>query len=134
MRPVAVSIAGVVHTAAPSLPAGTVKVCQRIAPVASSSATRLPRARESSLFGPDVPTYTAPFQKTGLPYTLESGCVVSRASQRLAPSFRERASRRGPPRSATGTKAVGPAGASRSIAALPLIGAPASFDQSSFPV
>jgi len=129
-----VSIAGVVHTAAPSAPGGTVKVCQRIAPLRSSMARTLPQACVSSLLGPDVPRKSVPFRYTGLPKTLEFSCVVSVVSQRLAPLASANATRRGPPCWATGTNAAGPPGASRSMAAVPTTGAPTSFDHSCLPV
>src|SRR5215211_9463849 len=96
-------MAGVVQTAAPSRPGGTVNVCQRIAPVAASSATTLPRAVESSLLGPEVPMKTLPFQYTGLPKTEDPDWLVSVVSQRFVPLARDRATRRGPPTFATGT-------------------------------
>ena len=128
------SIAGVLHTAAPSAPGGTMNVRQRTAPLASFSATRVPRAWLSSLFGPEVPMYTAPCQNVGLPNTLEFSWSLSCWAQRLVPSVMESATSCGPPSLATGTNASGPRGAARSMAALPLIGAPRFADHSSLPV
>src|SRR5438270_8145856 len=104
-------MAGVLHTAAPSWPGGTVNVCHRTAPVASSSATTLPRACELSLFGPDVPMYTVPRQYVGLPNTDAFAWFVRTVSQRSAPVASENASSRGLPDWATGTNAVAPPGA-----------------------
>src|SRR5436309_1530254 len=106
-------------------------------PFASLSATTLPRAVELSLFGPDVPMYTVPSQYTGLPNTSALalfGWLVSTVSQRLAPFFSESASTRGLPTWATGTNTVGPPGAAGSIAAVPLICWPTSFDHRTFPL
>jgi hypothetical protein len=55
MRPVVVSIAGVLDTATLSRPFGTVNVCQRALPLFSATATRLPRAWLLSLFAPEMP-------------------------------------------------------------------------------
>ncbi len=55
-RPVAVSIAGVFHTAPPSWPGGTVYVFQRIAPVEAFRATTLPR---TFTFGSFTSPYSA---------------------------------------------------------------------------
>src|SRR6266480_950689 len=97
-------------------------------------ATTLPRAVLSSLFGPDVPMYTVPFQYTGLPNTLELGWSVSTVSQRVAPLPSDSATRRGPPTWATGTYTAGPPGALTSIAAVPFTGCPTFLVHNSFPL
>ena len=130
----AVSIAGVLHTAAPSRPGGTVNVCQRTLPVRSLTATTLPRAVLSSLLGPEVPMYTVPFQYTGLPKTLERGWSVRTVSHRVAPLDSDSATRRGPPIRATGTYTAAPPGARVSIAAVPFTGCPRSLDHNCFPL
>src|SRR5689334_15331289 len=70
-RPERVSIAGVVHTAPPSRPRGTMYVLQSRRPVRALSATTAPRVLTlGSLVSPyrdDTPMYTRPRHATGLP-------------------------------------------------------------------
>ena len=78
--------------------------------------------------------YTRPRHKAGLPYTSDPDCLVRTVFQRTAPVASDSASRRGRSTCPTGTNAVAPPGAFRSIAALPLICWATLRDHRSLPV
>jgi hypothetical protein len=65
------SIAGVVQTAPPSRPFGTVNALHRSFPVRAFSATTVPRVETfgsfNSPYSAEVPMNTVPFQTTALP-------------------------------------------------------------------
>src|SRR5919197_1132588 len=100
-------MAGVLQTAPPSNPEGTVKVFQSRLPDLASSATRLPRTLTPGSFNSpnsaEIPIKTLPFQTTGLPNVSASFWVSRVLVQSNEPSARLRAASCGAPGVASGT-------------------------------